>query len=366
VSVVATLARLVAAGSQNPGGDERALATLLEGELRARGADRVEIVEAARKTGPGASVLAIYGRPRLLVNAHLDTVPVSSGWTGDPFSARVEQDRVLGLGAADIKGAIAAILCALDEARPRDLAVLFSGDEEAENRCMRGCIESRLLALGAGGIERAIVCEPTQLRVGTRHRGILSFEIERSGAGGHSSRADKLGKPIAELARVAVALDDWARAQASVGPAGYEGSCLNLAALDGGVAFNMIPTRAVLRGSLRPAPGTDVPSLRAELDAIVARVAPGARPHWVLDNAPFATRDRERFRDLLGARVDAPVDLGFWTEAALLSAAGVDAVVLGPGDIAHAHAPDEWVAIAELEAARNLFADIFRGQRGAG
>jgi acetylornithine deacetylase len=366
VSVVATLARLVAAGSQNPGGDERALATLLAGELRARGADRVQIVEAARKTGPGTSVLAIYGTPRLLVNAHLDTVPMSTGWSSDPFIARVGHDRVTGLGAADIKGAIAAILCALDEARPRDTAVLFSGDEEAENKCMRGLIESKVLPLGAGGIERAIVCEPTQLRVGTRHRGIVSFEIERTGEGGHSSRADQLVKPIAELARVGVALDDWARALASVGPAGYEGSCLNLAALDGGVAFNVIPTRAVLRGSLRPAPGTDVPRLRRGLDAIVTRVAPEAQMRWGLDNAPFATRERERFRDLLGARIDTPVDLGFWTEAALLSAAGVDAVVIGPGDIKHAHAPDEWVAIAELEAAQHMFADIFRRPRGAG
>ncbi len=366
MSVVATLARLVAASSQNPGGDERALATLLAGELRSRGADRVQLVEAARKTGPGTSVLAIYGRPRLLVNAHLDTVPVSSGWSGDPFVLRLEQERVVGLGAADIKGAIAAILCALDDARPANLAVLFSGDEEAENKCMRGLIAGQALPLGRGGIERAIVCEPTRLRVGTRHRGILAFEIERSGGGGHSSRADSLPKPIAELARVGVALDDWARTQASVGPAGYEGSCLNLAALDGGVAFNVIPTRAMLRGSLRPAPGTDVPKLRGELDAIVARVAPGSQIRWGLDNAPFATRDREKFRDLLGARVDAPIDLGFWTEAALLSAAGVDAVVIGPGNIKHAHAPDEWVAIAELEAAQHMFADIFRGPRGAG
>jgi acetylornithine deacetylase len=304
-------------------------------------------------------VLAIFGTPRLLVNVHLDTVPVSSGWSADPFVARVENDRVVGLGAADIKGAIAAILCALDDARPRAVAILFSGDEEAENRCMRDLIDENVLPLGKGGIERAIVCEPTQLRVGTRHRGIVSFDVERVGVGGHSSRADTTAKPIAELARVAVALDDWARANTDVGPTGFAGSCLNLAALDGGVSFNMIPTRAALRGSLRPAPGTDVPKMRAALDAIVARAAPDARIRWGLDNAPFATRDRERFRDVLAERVDAPTDLGFWTEAALLSAAGVDAVVIGPGNIAQAHAPDEWVAIAELEAAQQMFTEIF-------
>jgi acetylornithine deacetylase len=80
----------------------------------------------------------------------------------------------------------------------------------------------------------------------------------------------------------------------------------------------------------------------------------------VLDNVPFFTRDVAAFEPLLGAAARAPVDMGFWTEAALLVRAGVDAVVCGPGDIAQAHAADERLPAAELESAVNLFAQALR------
>jgi acetylornithine deacetylase len=356
--VVPLLARLIAAPSHNPGGDEHALARMLAHELEACRPDHVEVIPA----GAHASVLAIYGTPRLLVNTHLDTVPPNAGWTADPFVARVDDERVTGLGACDIKGAIAAVLCALDQRKPRDLAILFSGDEEATSSCMRGLLDGELVKRTGDHIERALVCEPTSLRIGTRHRGIAAFDVSRSGEGGHSSRADHMTRPIAELARAAVALDDWGIAHANLGPPGYLGMCMNVAQLDGGIAFNIVPSSATLKVSLRPPPGADVPSIHRELRALVATAVPAGRFTMCLDNPPFATRAAEPFRALLGQET---VDLGFWTEAALLSQRGIDAVVVGPGDIAQAHAPDEWVAIAQLEGAVDLFARVFEVSRGA-
>jgi acetylornithine deacetylase len=364
--VVPLLARLIASRTDNPAGDELALAALLADELKRRAPDEVKLVEvprggAAHDSHTGAYVMARWGEPRLLVNAHLDTVPVNAGWSADPFVARVDGDRVVGLGACDTKGAIAAILCALDDARPRDTAIVFSGDEERGGTCMRELSTSG----GLGAITYAIVCEPTSLRAGVRHRGILTLEARRAGQGGHSSRADDLPRPLADLSRLAVALDDWGRAHAGRGPDGYPGMCLNVARLDGGVAFNVVPAEAHLIVSLRPPPGSDLGAIERELEALAARVAPEAQVQWTLENAPFATRDLTAFRPWLGARADAPLDLMFWTEAAVLSEAGVDAVVIGPGDIAHAHAPDEHVPIAQLEEARALFAQVFRATRGA-
>jgi acetylornithine deacetylase len=74
---------------------------------------------------------------------------------------------------------------------------------------------------------------------------------------------------------------------------------------------------------------------------------------------PFATRDLAGFEPFFGDRVRAPADLAFWTEAALFAEAGIDAVVFGPGQIEQAHAADEYVELAQLEAARDLFARIF-------
>jgi len=357
VDPVPILEELVRVPTHNPGGDERALASLLAARLGTLGADAVEVIETPRPGTVGASVLARWGRPSLLINAHLDTVPPNAGWTADPFVAVRAGGAVRGLGAADTKGAIAATLAAVETLRargerPRDAMVLFSGDEEHGNHCMHALLDGGALA----GCRRAIVCEPTGLQAGTRHRGIAMIVVKQEGQGGHSSRADQLPAPVGELSRLAAAVYEWGRARRDEGPPGFPGLCVNVAMLEGGIAFNVVPSRAALTFSLRPPPGADVAAILDELRAMAARLVPSATVE-IHHKPPFATRALEGFRALLGdVRVGAPVDLGFWTEAALLVEAGIDAVVCGPGEIEEAHAADEQVPVAELHAARDLFA----------
>jgi acetylornithine deacetylase len=353
---VPLLSSLVAIRTDLAAGDERVLAERLAELLAARAPDELTVSNVSRPSGREASyVYARFGQPRLLVNAHLDTVPPNSEWTADPFVPRIEGDRLYALGAADTKGAVAAILTALEEVRPADTGILFSGDEEFSSVVMSEFVRGPHRA----GLEQAIVCEPTNLRVGVRHRGFFAFEVTVTGPGGHSSKADVLPAPIAILSRVAVALDDWGRAQREVGPPGYPGMCLNLAKLDGGIAFNVIPAHSTLLVSLRPPPGADTVAIRSELAALVRSVAPEATVTFTRTNAPFATRAPYSFEALVGEAALAPIDLGFWTEAAILAASGVDAVVMGPGDIAQAHGPDEWVSIDELRRARDVFRSVF-------
>lgn len=348
---------LIRAKSDFASGGELDLSHTLARELSLRGADEVVVDSASRIDGPPTAwVAARFGTPRLLVNAHIDTVPANTGWSGDPWSPRVSDGRITGLGACDTKGAIAAILAALDEVRPHDTMVLFSGDEEHGNVAMRAIVAKGLLS----GLTRAIVCEPTGLRAGVRHRGIFSFEATVTSEGGHSSRADFVRSPLAVLSRLGVALDDWARARRQTGPAGFPGVCLNLAKLDGGVAFNVIPARATLCASVRPPPGADVDAMQAEISAVAAKAAPEASLRFLMANAPFQTRDLAGFAPFLGEAAEHPIDLGFWTEAAMLAQAGVDAVVFGPGHIEAAHSPDEWVSIDELNQARDTFVRAFR------
>jgi acetylornithine deacetylase len=131
------------------------------------------------------------------------------------------------------------------------------------------------------------------------------------------------------------------------------------------VAFNVIPREARLSASLRPPPGAPLEPVIEELRLLAASLCPDASFAVPLANAPFATRDLAAFRPLLGEVVEAPIDLAFWTEAAVLSAAGVDAVVYGPGDIGVAHRAEEHVPIADLERARATFARAFRATHGA-
>jgi acetylornithine deacetylase len=353
------LAELVAfptqqAGPERGAGDERALCEYLAPMLRAAGADEV-IVEIAPRTdgGPGAYVFARWGTPRRLINVHIDTVPANAGWSRDPWTPYVADGRLYGLGSADTKGAIAATLVAMEATRPRDFGVLFSGDEEAGS----GVIRAFLGGPHAAAIREVIVCEPTAHTAGVAHRGVVGQRARLTGPGGHSSKADHLPKPLARLARFAAGLDDLGVRRIAEGPAGMQGTCLNIAALSGGVAFNVIPARGELDWSLRPYPGFDRASWDRDVVALAAAVDPAITIETTIDHAPFSC---DALADHVRKFVRSVGTLDFWTEAALWAAHGKDAIVIGPGDIAQAHAADEFVALDDLEWAVGLFRSLMR------
>ncbi len=347
-TVAELLAELVAfptqqAGADGIAGNERAICEHLVPLLRARHADEVVFGTAPRSDGgEGAFVFARWGTPRRVINAHVDTVPANAGWSHDPWTPHIVDGKLYGLGSADTKGAIACTLVALETAQPRDFGVLFSGDEEAGSGVMRAFLETP----HARDIREVIVCEPTARVAGVAHRGVLAQRAVMLGPGGHSSKADHLPKPIAQLARLAAALDDAALRRLHDGPSNMAGTCLNLAALRGGVAFNVIAGRGELEWSLRPYPGSDRAGWDREVAALAAAIDPAIAVETTLDHAPFkcdAMAEHARpFVRAVGA-------LDFWTEAALWSERGIDAIVIGPGDIAQAHAADEFVTLDDLD-----------------
>jgi len=141
--------------------------------------------------------------------------------------------------------------------------------------------------------------------------------------------------------------------------------CTNIAGITGGGVFNIVPARASLRASVRPPPGVELGRVREELLALVSAAAPAATSRVLISNPPFSTSDLPSFRPLFGELVDHPIDLGFWTEAALLAERGIDAVVFGPGDIGVAHAANEHVSGADLVTARNVFRAMLGGPLGS-
>ena len=294
--LVERLAELVSFDTRNPDGDEGPLVRRLAAELRTLGAASVD--EVASAITPTCTRASAAIAPRVLLNAHVDTVPANEGYTSPPHLLVRRGDRLYGLGTADIKGAVAAILEAL-AAGPitRPVGVLFSGDEEHGGGCIRAFLDSG----AARGLERAIVCEPTRCRVGVRHRGIGAATVTLEAEGGHSSRVDEMVNPIAVLARAAVALDDMGIEYRSKGPPGFKGINLNVAALDGGIAFNVIPTRATLTLSVRQAPGDRVEDLLAEAER---RVRAATSPHAVAWAVTIASPSLQP-RDITGFRAAA-------------------------------------------------------------
>jgi acetylornithine deacetylase len=350
---------LVAFDTQNPNGHELPLAEKLARDLTSLGARYVEVIPYAGH----ASTFALFGTetPRVIINAHIDTVPANSGYTTPPHTLTRIDRRLHGLGSADTKGAISAILEAFWRRRdnatlPPSIAVLFSGDEELGGHSIRHFLASDRRQ----GLERAIVCEPTGTRIGKRHRGLQAFRLQAMAQGGHSSLSGKVPNPMSCLARVAVALDDLGHSYQDLGPDSLKGICMNIASLEGGVAFNVIPTQASLTISIRPAPEVNRWDLIEEIRKTVTNTALPLAVTWenVATNPPFATHDLEGFRPLFGAHIDSPIDLPYGTEAGQFGEVGIDTVVFGPGHVEQAHAADEYVDLDELEAAVRIFGKV--------
>ena len=320
--------------------DEAGIFAYLKGALGASFA--VEVVD----LGAGCvSLFARRGQPDRLFNFHIDTVPVATDWSRDPFALEVTDDRAIGLGATDIKGAAACMLAALTDVSA-DVALLFSSDEEGgDGRCVADYI-------GRGdSYEEVFVAEPTCRGALVEHRGYVTATGIFNGRSGHSSTSRALvDSAVHEAMRWGGAALAYAESESHNHYGPLDGIRFNVGTISGGIKANMIADHAELRWAARPRPDQD-------LGAVVAAIngcADSSRVEWQrgFTGTPLpaggvgeAERARARAAEL-GLEVATPAD--FWSEAALFSAAGYLTMVLGPGDIAQAHAADEWVALSEL------------------
>ena len=301
---------------------------------------------------------AVRGEPDILFNVHLDTVPDGDGWDSDPRSLLVQNGKAYGRGSCDIKGAAAALLTIAQQS-PEHMALLFTSDEEGAGGC---CIDNFLATGEAERFAQVVVAEPTGCRAVLGHRGFLSVKTRFSGEPGHSSEAralaDNANHQAARWMAKALAVAESRKASAS-----DPGSCMNIGIVDGGSKSNVIAGAAFIHWSARLQPGE---SNDRFLEDIQACVSPGDTVSWEVpfkgeplpaggqNDAAAAAFCREN-----NLPVSDPVD--FWTEASLFSAAGLPAIVMGPGDIAQAHAANEWVAVEQLQRALDLYAGVVKG-----
>ncbi|MDB2437094.1 M20/M25/M40 family metallo-hydrolase [Hellea sp.] len=329
----------------------------MRGILAAHKPDEIVVETVARTRGKSDSgyVMARWGQPKVLLNVHIDTVPSGEGWTSDPLKLRREGERVIGLGTSDIKGAAACILAAMETHPPKDVAVLFSGDEEHGSEVMPAVIERGHY----GGAKMAIVCEPTCCEVGRRHRGMLALNALFTGRGGHSSLSDVTERPLLQAARLAAAWGEYNDVHLAFGKEPYKGLCLNIGDIENDGAYNVIPTRSKLWASMRPPPGDNVAARREDLLRIAGEVAPEAVMDTIVAFEPFDSQNPEAFSPVFE---NTPiVDLPYWTEAAMLSKAGLNVVVYGPGDVEQAHKPNEYVTEAHLLTAAAAYGRALSG-----
>ncbi|MET0258830.1 MAG: acetylornithine deacetylase [Methylobacterium sp.] len=293
-----------------------------------------------------------------VLSGHTDVVPAGEGWTRDPFVLRADADRLHGRGTTDMKGFLACALAALpalaamDLKRPIHLA--FSYDEEAGCRGVPHMIAALPdLCRRPLGV---IVGEPSGLRGVLAHKGKAAARLEVVGRAGHSSRPD-LGRNAIH-AMTGVLADVVAHGRAlEAGPRDERfepaHSSLQVGLVAGGRALNVIPDRCTADIEVRAIAGV---SPRALLEPVRRRLealqAEGFGTDWqILSEYPALALGADDALAGLVAELtgrDLVPAVSYGTEAGLFQAAGLDAIICGPGDIARAHRPDEYVTRGEL------------------
>ncbi len=360
--ILQTLGDMVRINSVNPslsseGNGEADLGAYVADALRALGLDvttyplapqRVNVVGVLKGTGNGRS---------LLLNAHLDTVGVEG--MADPFSAAVQNGRLYGRGAQDMKGSLAAMLGvakAFAESGVRlagDLLITAVADEEYTSMGMEHLVQNVTA-------NAAIVTEPTDLTLCRAHRGFIWYEVETIGRAAHGSRYAegidanmRMGRFLAQLEGLEAELRQRPPHPLAGPPS------LHAALLHGGTEVSMYAARSNLTLERRTIPGETQDQATAELQAIIDRLAAAdptfkatvrptfrREPMEISASAPIVQAVEQAMTRQLGHK---PVHTGqsFWTDAALLAAAGIDSVLLGP--IGQGlHSAEEWVDIQSV------------------
>ena len=311
------------------------------------------------------NLLVRFGPDRpggLALAGHADTVPWDASMRATTTPER-SGDRLYGRGTCDMKGAIAAMVCAaagVDKRRLKaPLWLAFTFEEEI------GCHGAKHLAAVAPlGVERCIIGEPTGLRPVTLHKGYVIAEAKLRGTPCHSSDPDAGASAVHAASRAVDAVLERGKAW-RVGlpetPLVPPYPTVNVGLLAGGTARNVVPETASFTIEMRPMPGSSPEAMLDELEADVraaAATVPGVSTEFLRHeiDQPFGTSPNGPLTAWLREHTGSDVaSVPFYTEAAFFQAMGAEVCVCGPGEIAQAHRVDEWVAFDALGAAEVLY-----------
>lgn len=305
-----------------------------------------------------ANLLARFGPATsggIMLSGHTDVVPAGSGWDTNPYELAVVDGQLRGRGTADMKGFLATAMVVMDSINVDVLRapvyLALSYDEEIGCVGVRGLL-NKLVADGSCEPDVVVVGEPTSMQVRTAHSGKVAYELLATAQAGHSSRSKTDPTAIGEMVRIGTAIGELNHPEGAVSA--------NVGTIEGGIAVNVLSPRCTMDFELRHDANT---TPRTVLEPIwkttneardrLATVEGGIEIAELINYPALDTSvDHASVRvvaEAAGVEPGGRVDYG--CEAGLFTASlGAPAVIAGPGDIANAHRPDEYVYPAELEA----------------
>lgn len=366
------LCQLIELPSPNPPGDEAPVVRALWEHLTSAGIR--PILDSVASARPNlTATIGPSGGPTLLLNGHTDTMPPGEGWSVSPYKATRRHGRVYGLGAADMKAGLAAMVAAMTAvlrcgAPLRGQVILDAVVDEEGN----GAGTKRVLNRGRRA-DWGLIAEPTSLQLARTGNGQVNFTVNFYGTAGHGSMPEQGHNAIYDAAAFvrdieAAALAIRTQVHPLIGPASY-----SVGTVSGGVRTSIIPSRCAVGVDRRLVPGETVAEAVEELRTVLERVMtrrPGAHADVGLDveYEPFEVSEELALCQVLAQAVQdvrhrpsSFIGLRGTTDAVFLGTAGVPTIVFGPGSIEQTHQPDEYVEEHQVyDAARALALTIVR------
>jgi len=318
-----------------------------------------------------ANLIATLGKGSdgLVLSGYTDTVPYDEGrWNSDPFSLEERDHRLYGLGTSDMKSFLAL---AIEAARGINVAemkhpliILATADEETSMSGAKALVaEDRRLG------RYAVIGEPTGLRPVRQHKGIMMEAIRLTGQSGHSSDPSYGNNAMEGMSDVIQSLRQYrSELQARYQNSAFElpVPTLNLGHIHGGDSPNRICGECELQIDLRPLPGMDIDELRS---ALHQRLQPIAEARGLalafeplFDGIPAMETgaDAEIVKiaeQLTGHSSDS---VAFGTEGPYLHQLGMETIIMGPGDIALAHQPNEYLSLSHIQPTIDVLRSLIK------
>lgn len=363
------LCRLIQFPSENPPGNEKAVALFIAEVLRAEGID-VDIQEvAADRPNVIARLKGQQPGKRLILNGHSDVVPCGEGWSVDPFAAVIDGDRIIGRGAADMKSGVATMMFSAILIKRRqyafngEIVLLFNVDEERINLGMEHFV--------AQGVEAdyAIIGEPTSLEICVAHKGVSRTRLTTHGIAGHAAKTRNPDSAIDKMAGLLPELLEECRRVKLKHHELLGNASMLVTTINGGSAPNIVPQSCSIEIDRRVLPGERRNEINDSLQRALHGIGLNPQQDYSLENYLFIPASAiEESHPLVEAAcqvVDSVTGAARKTifdatcEAPFFSVGcQIPTIIMGPGDLAQAHVKDEYVKIEELHQAAQIYTSL--------
>ena len=365
--------QLIRIPSENPPGGEGEIAEFIAEKLKDLGLTvRVYEFKPGRPSVVGL-LSGVKEKPTLMFNGHMDTVPVGDKdlWSVEPFEGVLRDGRIYGRGAADMKGALAAMIASVkaiveSEVNLRGRLILtFVADEEVTGYGTRDLIRRGYRA------DFAIVGEPSELNVQTAHKGLLWLKVVIRGKAAHASIPHQGVNAIYRMADFCLALEKMNSLLAEKKHALLGPPTINVGTIKGGIKTNIVPDYCEITIDRRLIPGEKPVDVKREIEETLeslggktsklqtqVEVINVAEPSETAQDELIVQVARKAVREVIGrdpgvTGFTATCDMRF-----LVNEAGIPTIILGPGSLRQAHVIDEYVEVEQVINAAKIYTSI--------